>query len=66
VRDTIEQLDAIGVGSLTVTILTGLFTGMVLALQSGLTLDQSRHPAEGRQSGRRVDGQRARAGAAPR
>ena len=40
VRDTIEQLDAIGVGSLTVTILTGLFTGMVLALQSGLTLDQ--------------------------
>jgi len=40
VRDTIEQLDAIGVGSLTVTILTGLFTGMVLALQSGLTLDR--------------------------
>jgi phospholipid/cholesterol/gamma-HCH transport system permease protein len=40
VRDTIEQLDAIGVGSLTVTILTGVFTGMVLALQSGLTLDR--------------------------
>ena len=40
VRDTIEQFDAIGVGSLTVTILTGLFTGMVLALQSGLTLDR--------------------------
>lgn len=39
-RDTIEQFDAIGVGSLTVTILTGLFTGMVLALQSGLTLDR--------------------------
>jgi len=40
VRDTIEQFDAIGIGSLTVTILTGLFTGMVLALQSGLTLDR--------------------------
>lgn len=40
VRDTIEQFDAIGVGSLMVTILTGLFTGMVLALQSGMTLDR--------------------------
>ena len=39
-RDVIEQFDAIGVGSLTVVILTGMFTGMVLALQSGLTLDQ--------------------------
>ncbi|HEX5070295.1 MAG TPA: ABC transporter permease [Vicinamibacterales bacterium] len=39
-RDAIEQLDAIGIGSLPVTILTGLFTGMVLALQSGLTLDR--------------------------
>lgn len=39
-RDIIEQLDAIGVGSLTVVLLTGTFTGMVLALQSGLTLDQ--------------------------
>jgi phospholipid/cholesterol/gamma-HCH transport system permease protein len=39
-RDTIEQFDAIGVGSLTVVLLTGLFTGMVLALQSGFTLDQ--------------------------
>jgi phospholipid/cholesterol/gamma-HCH transport system permease protein len=39
-RDIIEQLDAIGIGSLTVVVLTGLFTGMVLALQSGLTLDQ--------------------------
>ena len=28
------------IGSLTVVVLTGLFTGMVLALQSGLTLDQ--------------------------
>jgi phospholipid/cholesterol/gamma-HCH transport system permease protein len=39
-RDIIEQFDVIGIGSLTVVILTGLFTGMVLALQSGLTLDQ--------------------------
>jgi phospholipid/cholesterol/gamma-HCH transport system permease protein len=39
-RDTIEQLDLLGIGSLTVVLLTGLFTGMVLALQSGITLDQ--------------------------
>jgi phospholipid/cholesterol/gamma-HCH transport system permease protein len=39
-RDIVEQLDTIGIGSLTVVVLTGLFTGMVLALQSGLTLDQ--------------------------
>jgi len=39
-RDVVEQFEAIGVGSLTVVLLTGMFTGMVLALQSGLTLDQ--------------------------
>ena len=39
-RDVIEQFEAIGVGSLTVVVLTGMFTGMVLALQSGMTLDQ--------------------------
>ena len=39
-RDIIEQFDSIGIGSLTVVLLTGLFTGMVLALQSGMTLDQ--------------------------
>ncbi len=39
-RDMVEQFEAIGVGSLTVVLLTGMFTGMVLALQSGLTLDQ--------------------------
>jgi phospholipid/cholesterol/gamma-HCH transport system permease protein len=39
-RDFVEQLDAIGVGSLTVVMLTGLFTGAVLALQTGMTLDQ--------------------------
>ena len=39
-RDIVEQFDRIGVGSMTVVLLTGMFTGMVLALQSGLTLDQ--------------------------
>ncbi len=39
-RDIVEQFDAIGVGSLTVVLLTGMFTGMVLALQSGITLDK--------------------------
>jgi len=38
-HDFVEQLDAIGVGSLTVVLLTGLFTGAALALQSGQTLD---------------------------
>ena len=39
-RDTIVQFDQIGIGSLTVVLLAGLFTGMVLALNSGMTLDQ--------------------------
>jgi phospholipid/cholesterol/gamma-HCH transport system permease protein len=39
-HDVVEQFDAIGVASLTVVLLTGFFTGAVLALQSGLTLDQ--------------------------
>jgi phospholipid/cholesterol/gamma-HCH transport system permease protein len=39
-RDVVEQLDVIGLGSLTVVLLTGFFTGAVLALQSGMTLDQ--------------------------
>jgi phospholipid/cholesterol/gamma-HCH transport system permease protein len=39
-RDVVQQFEAIGIGSLTVVLLTGTFTGMVLALQSGLTLDQ--------------------------
>ena len=38
--DIVEQFDRIGVGSLTVVVLTGFFTGAALALQSGLTLDQ--------------------------
>jgi phospholipid/cholesterol/gamma-HCH transport system permease protein len=39
-HDIIEQFDAIGVQSLTVVLLTGFFTGAVLALQSGITLDE--------------------------
>jgi len=39
-HDVVEQFDQIGVGSLTVVLLTGFFTGAVLALQSGITLDQ--------------------------
>ena len=39
-RDMVEQFEAIGVGSLTVVLLTGTFTGMVLALQMGFTMDQ--------------------------
>jgi phospholipid/cholesterol/gamma-HCH transport system permease protein len=39
-RDVIEQFEAIGIGSLTVVVLTGFFTGAVLALNSGITLDQ--------------------------
>jgi phospholipid/cholesterol/gamma-HCH transport system permease protein len=39
-RDIVQQFEEIGVGSLTVVLLTGFFTGAVLALQSGITLDQ--------------------------
>ncbi len=39
-RDVIEQIDIIGLGSLTVVLLTGFFTGAVMSLQSGMVLDQ--------------------------
>lgn len=39
-HDVVEQFDSIGVGSLTVVLLTGLFTGAVLALNTGISLDQ--------------------------
>ncbi|MBI2223248.1 MAG: ABC transporter permease [Acidobacteria bacterium] len=39
-RDVVEQFEVIGIGSLTVVLLTGTFTGMVLALQMGFTMDQ--------------------------
>jgi phospholipid/cholesterol/gamma-HCH transport system permease protein len=37
-RDTVRQMDRMGVGSLPILLLTGLFTGMVLALQSSVAL----------------------------
>ena len=61
--DIVEQFDAIGVQSLTVVLLTGFFTGAVLALQSGLTLDQFGAQAGGRPARQRVDDQGARSGA---
>jgi len=39
-HDIVEKFDAIGIQSLTVVLLTGFFTGAVLALQTGITLDQ--------------------------
>ena len=39
-HDVVEQFDEIGIGSLTVVVLSGFFTGAVLALQTGVTLDQ--------------------------
>lgn len=38
VRDFVQQMDTIGVGSLFIVVLTGLFTGMVLALQSAVEM----------------------------
>ena len=47
--DVIMQFDQIGIGSLTVVVLTGFFTGAVVALQTGITLDQfGARPAVGR------------------
>lgn len=39
-RDAVVQLDSIGVGSLGIVFLTGLFTGMVLALQSAVEMER--------------------------
>jgi phospholipid/cholesterol/gamma-HCH transport system permease protein len=39
-HDIVQQIDLIGVDSLTVVLLTGLFTGAALTLQGGMTLDQ--------------------------
>lgn len=38
VRDVIYQMDVIGVGSVPIILLTGIFTGMVLALQTSVQL----------------------------
>jgi phospholipid/cholesterol/gamma-HCH transport system permease protein len=48
-RDIVVQFDQIGVGTLPVIMLTGFFTGAVIALQTGTTLDQfGARPAVGR------------------
>lgn len=39
-RDTLIQMDRIGVGSLPILTLTGIFTGMVLALQTSVELSR--------------------------
>jgi len=39
-RETVIQMDLIGAGSLPIVLLTGLFTGMVLALQSSVTMQK--------------------------
>ena len=38
-RELVTQMDSIGVQSLSIVVLTGMFTGMVLALQSAASLD---------------------------
>ena len=38
VRETLQQMDIVGVGSLAIVMLTGFFTGAVLALQTGVVL----------------------------
>jgi phospholipid/cholesterol/gamma-HCH transport system permease protein len=38
--ELVGQMDAVGVGSLGIVLLTGLFTGMVLALQSSVEMQQ--------------------------
>jgi len=38
-REIVAQMDSLGVGSLSIVVLTGMFTGMVLTLQSAASLD---------------------------
>jgi phospholipid/cholesterol/gamma-HCH transport system permease protein len=38
--DLVQQMDTIGVGSIFIVVLTGFFTGMVLALQSAVEMEQ--------------------------
>ena len=40
IADTFTQMDSIGVGSLPIVILTGFFTGCVLALQAAVSLKE--------------------------
>jgi phospholipid/cholesterol/gamma-HCH transport system permease protein len=38
-REIVAEMDSLGVGSLSIVVLTGMFTGMVLTLQSAASLD---------------------------
>jgi phospholipid/cholesterol/gamma-HCH transport system permease protein len=40
IADTVTQMDSIGVGSLPIVVLTGFFTGCVLALQAAVSLKE--------------------------
>src|ERR1700677_3650985 len=40
IADTYTQMDSIGVGSLPIVVLTGFFTGCVLALQAAVSLKE--------------------------
>src|SRR5665213_171911 len=40
IADTFTQMDSIGVGSLPIVVLTGFFTGCVLALQAAVSLKE--------------------------
>ena len=53
IPETIAQMDAIGVGSLTIIILTGFFTGGVLTVQTFPTLKGLRRTITNRISRRR-------------
>ena len=61
--EIVAQMDSLGVQSLSIVVLTGMFTGMVLALQSAASLDVFRRAALRRPPGLRLDGARAGAGA---
>ncbi len=57
------QADLVGVGSLPIVVLTGFFTGAVLALQTSSTLQQFGSLSLTGQAGVAVDGARTRTGA---
>ena len=61
--DTIQQADFIGVGSLPIVVLTGMFTGIVLALNTSKTLEQFGSLSLTGTSGFFFHGARTRAGA---
>ena len=61
--DTLMQADMVGVGSLPIVVLTGFFTGAVLALQTSSTLQQFGSSVSHRPTGIAFHGARVRSGA---